>query len=218
MNLHPMCCCMTLKMPLLNEGYFFLLYGMEGKMFFLLGVSGSGKWTLTKWLLQDPRITKIPSYTTRSMREWEVEWENYHFITAQDFSEWIHNNEFLEYARPHDLQFSGTKRETISKVLQTWQMWLKEVDIVWREQIKKSDYISRCKSIRLDIPLDIMESRIRERWPMSAFDLEKRQSNAIVERAYALDNCDYIINSTQSKEKVLQDVKDIIFWIFAYPW
>jgi thymidylate kinase len=68
-----------------------------------------------------------------------------------------------------------------------------------------------CKSIRLDIPLEIMEERIRERGPMNEYDLQRRRANAVVERAYAKENCDYIIDATQPKEKVLADVIKILF-------
>lgn len=65
----------------------------------IMGKAGTGKDTLAKALLNHPIFKDakpIVSCTTRPIREYEVDGVDYHFITVEEFTNKLLNNEMLE--------------------------------------------------------------------------------------------------------------------------
>ena len=70
----------------------------------LVGEAGSGKDTILRHLIDDTKhyykgklpLHEIVSYTSRPPREKEVDGVNYHFITAEKFTEMILQNQMFE--------------------------------------------------------------------------------------------------------------------------
>lgn len=59
-------------------------------MLVILGESASGKTTLlNNFIKANPKYHKIVTYTTRPMREGEVDGVDYHFISKATFDEFI---------------------------------------------------------------------------------------------------------------------------------
>ena len=65
----------------------------------LVGKTASGKTTIANELCKHHGYKRIVTYTTRPMRENEVQDVDYHFISDEQFNEMIKNNEFTEYKR-----------------------------------------------------------------------------------------------------------------------
>ena len=64
----------------------------------VMGKSGSGKDTFVKEALRrEPSLHNLVSYTTRPIRENEINGVDYHFISEDDFIEQINSNKMLEY-------------------------------------------------------------------------------------------------------------------------
>ena len=55
---------------------------MNGKVFYIIGKSSSGKDTIYKRLLRETNLKPIVPYTTRPMREGEMEGVNYFFVSS----------------------------------------------------------------------------------------------------------------------------------------
>lgn len=55
---------------------------MNGKVFYIIGKSSSGKDTIYKRLLRGTNLKPIVPYTTRPMREGEMEGVNYFFVSS----------------------------------------------------------------------------------------------------------------------------------------
>lgn len=55
---------------------------MNGKVFYIIGKSSSGKDTIYKRLLRETSLKPIVPYTTRPMREGEMEGVNYFFVSS----------------------------------------------------------------------------------------------------------------------------------------
>ena len=67
------------------------------KILALIGEAGTGKDTLMREVLkQNPSLNEIISCTTRPPREGEVEGKNYYFLSNEDFTQKLLNNEMLE--------------------------------------------------------------------------------------------------------------------------
>ena len=65
----------------------------------LVGKTASGKTTVANELCKHHGYKRIVTYTTRPMRENEVQDIDYHFISDEQFNKMVENNEFTEYKR-----------------------------------------------------------------------------------------------------------------------
>ena len=65
----------------------------------LVGKTASGKTTVANELCKNHGYKRIITYTTRPMRENEVQDVDYHFISDEQFNRMVENNEFTEYKR-----------------------------------------------------------------------------------------------------------------------
>lgn len=87
-------------------------------MIVLLGKSGSGKDTITNYLVNNYGYKKLITYTTRPMRPSEKQDVQYHFITKEDFNEKRSHGFFLEYKSydtKYDKWYYGSAKEDYKK-------------------------------------------------------------------------------------------------------
>ena len=70
------------------------------KIIALMGKAGSGKDTLLHKLMeQDPlRFNEIISYTTRPLRDGEIDGVNYHFVSDETFLQMVNDGKMLEHS------------------------------------------------------------------------------------------------------------------------
>ena len=86
----------------------------------LMGKSCSGKDTIANELVNKHGYEKFVSYTTRPMRDGEIQDQTYHFISEDEFINKINNGFFLEYrkylsANANGLWYYGTAKEDYEK-------------------------------------------------------------------------------------------------------
>ncbi len=68
-----------------------------GKIYYMMGKSSSGKDTLFKMLKKNfPGLKEIILYTTRPLREGEVEGREYHFVTDQVLEDFRNDGKMIE--------------------------------------------------------------------------------------------------------------------------
>ena len=69
-----------------------------GKIYCIIGKSGTGKDTVLAELLKDDNLPaeKLVPYTTRPQREGEVEGVNYHYVTKQQLNAMEENGQVIE--------------------------------------------------------------------------------------------------------------------------
>lgn len=90
----------------------------RGLVFILSAPAGTGKTTLVQKLIQEfPQVVASVSYTTRPQRPDEVEGVHYHFVSEEQFTDWISKGEFLEYVRLYG-DYYGTSKHWLEKKLQ----------------------------------------------------------------------------------------------------
>lgn len=76
----------------------------------LAGPGGCGK-NFAKDLLVRSGFKYGPSYTSRAIREGEVNGEDYHFITTEEFQRMVDRDEFYEYVQFGDKFYGTTKKQ-----------------------------------------------------------------------------------------------------------
>ena len=90
---------------------------MKGEIFILSAPAGSGKTTISHFLLKEiPNLKMITTCTTRKKREGEIEGKDYYFLTKEEFQRGIKNGEFLEYAVVHGEYYGTPKRAVIEEI------------------------------------------------------------------------------------------------------
>ena len=82
-------------------------------MIILIGPSASGKTSIAKELIKNYNFKKFVTNTTRAMRQGEVDGEDYHFISVDEFIKKKDNNELIEYVN-YNNNYYGTSIEEVS--------------------------------------------------------------------------------------------------------
>ena len=187
----------------------------KGHIYFIMWVSWAWKWTLINSLKKLNLNFHIPlSYKSRDKREFEVDWVDAYFISTEEFDSWIENGEYLEYAIVHGVDYYGTKYDdVILNWINKWKNVIKELDVLWLKRLMKdkSEFSEYYSTIFLNIPVNHLRERITKRWEnISEEELKRREDSAIMEEREARLLCDYMLDATQSPEKVLREVLDII--------
>ena len=89
-----------------------------GILFVLSAPSGAGKTTLCTALRQKPDFVWSVSCTTRAPRSGEVEGEDYHFLSEEDFTRRLAAGEFLEHAQVHGNRYGTLKGPVLENLRQ----------------------------------------------------------------------------------------------------
>ena len=95
----------------------------------LSGVAGAGKDTIKKELIKRmENVESLPSYTSRPIREGDVEGGTYHFVSKEEFEKMIENEEFYEYDIHHN-QYYGTSRKLLNDKIKSGKIIVKDIDV-----------------------------------------------------------------------------------------
>lgn len=190
-----------------------------GKLFLIVGPSGSGKGTVIQNLKRQYKGFVYPvSYTTREPREGEVDGEVYHFVSKDKFKKMIEEDDFLEYAVVHSDNYYGTAKQEILDALRQGSVVVREVDIQGFDSIRKIVPAENLVSVFMEVTDQIdLKSRIMRREEMDEEELEKRMNSALKEIARA-DDCDYRVENkwgevgdcVRNVEKIiLKEIEDL---------
>lgn len=187
----------------------------KGHIYFIMWVSWAWKWTLINSLKNQGLDLHIPlSYKSRAPREFEINWVDSYFISKQEFEESIEKKEFIEYAVVHKTDYYGTKFiDVIDNWLDLWKIVIKELDVLWLKRLIKNhpEYRKFYTTIFLNIPVKKLRERIKKRWDNASEEsLKNRENSAIMEEKEARIYCDYMLDATESPEKILKEVLNII--------
>ena len=152
-------------------------------IFIISAPSGCGKTSLVRELCQTYSfLEQTVSYTTRDIRSGEVDGQDYHFISKDEFIKNKKNNKFIESQNVYD-NFYGTTYESINEILASGKDAILEIDYKGMLLIKSK--IPSSQSIYILPPsIEELEKRLLDRGLDSDEVIEKRVSKAKDELKY----------------------------------
>lgn len=110
----------------------------SGELIIISGTTCAGKGTVVKELIKrNENLGLSVSYTSRDKRDGEIDGEDYHFVSTEEFEKMINNNEFLEYAKVQYGKYYGTSKAEVKKLLETGKDVILEIDVQGAQQIKE---------------------------------------------------------------------------------
>ena len=130
----------------------------------LSGVAGAGKDTIKKELIKRmENVESLPSFTSRPIREGDVEGGTYHFVSREEFEAMIENEEFYEYDIHHN-QYYGTSRKLLNEKIKSGKIIVKDIDVNGTEHLKEllgND--TKVVTIFLRVPKEELKHRLENR-------------------------------------------------------
>lgn len=151
-----------------------------GHLYIISAPSGAGKTSLVNKLLElDNSIQASVSTTTRPIRDGETNGINYHFVTVEEFTQKIAENDFLEHAQVFD-NFYGTSKTMAEQKLAEGKDVILEIDWQGAQQVKK--IIPNAISIFILPPsLKELNNRLTNRATDTTEVINKRMAAAVNE-------------------------------------
>lgn len=179
----------------------------KGKSFIISGPSGVGKSTVLKALFEgrDDLYFSV-SATTRSPRPGEVDGLHYHFISPEQFLQWINEDAFLEYAQ-YVGNFYGTPMRYVDEAMEAGKDVILDIEVQGAMQV----HAKRPDTIRIFIAppnWEELERRLTKRGTDSPEKIQQRLLRAKVEMKTAMDYDYFVINSTV--ENAVSELRAII--------
>ena len=177
-------------------------------LFTISAPSGAGKTSLVKALLEKraDAVAVCVSHSTRAIRPGEVNGKAYHFVTLEEFSGMVDNDEFLEHAQVFDNCY-GTARASVDALLASGKHVILEIDWQGARQVKAK--IPETVSIFILPPSrEELEQRLRLRGTDDERTISRRMRDADREMSHYHDAEYLVIND--AFEQALFDLDAII--------
>ena len=179
----------------------------KGKAFIISGPSGVGKSTVLKALFEGRNDLYFSvSATTRDPRPGEVNGQHYHFISPEQFMQWINEDAFLEYAQ-YVGNFYGTPMRYVDEAMEAGKDVILDIEVQGAMQV----IAKRPDTIRIFIAppdWDELERRLTMRGTDTPEKIQQRLLRAKVEMKTAMDYDYFVINSTV--ENAVTELRAII--------
>jgi guanylate kinase len=155
------------------------------------GPGGVGKDTvIEKLLARNPKLCYSVSYTTRPMRDYEVDGEHYTFVDVPAFERMVADDAFLEHARVSGNLY-GTSAARVEAAQRAGYDVILKIDVQGADQVRNR----RPDGVYMFIAPPSMDELIRrrvERGAESSEEIEARQRLAEWEMSFA-DRYDHIV-------------------------
>ena len=186
---------------------------MTGKVIIVSAPSGAGKTSIVKHVLQFlPELRFSTSATTRKMREGEVNGQDYHFLTVDDFKKGIERDDFLEWEEVYANQFYGTLKSEIERIWNEGKTVIFDVDVKGGLNIKNY-FGDNALAIFVEPPtIEELENRLRKRGTETEESLRKRVEKAEYELSFAPQFDKIILNDNldDARAEMLSAIREFL--------
>ncbi len=188
----------------------------HGKLVLIIGPSGVGKSVILQSLRRNhPEFVLPRSATTRARREGEGD-DLYHFVSEEEFSEWLKQDKFLEWAQVHKGARYGTLLSEIIPAIEQGKTVIREVDVQGFQSIRRHSYFGSGGTYRLYTIFILPESEeqllrhIQKRAPMAPDELSRRIESMRIELAVAKETDVQVKNAEGKLQQTIEEVEKAI--------
>jgi guanylate kinase len=173
-----------------------------GTLYIISAPSGAGKTSMISKLLETLTDAEMAvSHTTRQAREGEVDGKHYHFISADEFLNDVHENKFLEHANVFGNHY-GTSKKAVDTLLEKGVDVILEIDWQGADQVR--GLMPEALSIFILPPSKTeLERRLRGRGTDSDEVIAKRLGQSCADITH-YDEFDYVVINDDFDESVKQ--------------
>ncbi len=154
-------------------------------------------------------VISLPSFTSRPMREGDIEGQTYNFVTKEEFEKMIENQEFYEYDIHHN-QYYGTSRKLLNEKIKGGKIIVKDIDVNGTEHLKellKED--TKIVTIFLRVPKEELKRRLEARIDKPSPQEVMLRLNRFDYEESKIGSYDYVLKN-DDLEKTVQIIKTII--------
>jgi guanylate kinase len=152
----------------------------RGNLFIVSAPSGAGKTSLCQKLTSDmPAVRHSVSFTTRKLRQGEVNDRDYTFVDEDEFLKMAEAGEFAEWARVHGNLY-GTSKKRLEALRNEGIHIILDIDTQGAKEIRKA-YDDGIYIFILPPSLNALKERLEKRMSNSAEEIALRLKRATEE-------------------------------------
>ena len=181
---------------------------VNNKIFIITGPSGAGEDSVIEGLKKFFPIDKAVTTSTREKRDYETEGHPYYFISKEEFQSGLEKDRFFEWAEQDRGNYYGVTKEEIERLRGSDDIKIWKLD--YKGVINAKKLSNDIIAIFLDVPMDVIEKRIRNRTNVTEEFVQKRLEYA---KGWLeiRDMYDYEVKNVERKlEETIKKVADII--------
>ncbi|MBI2272447.1 MAG: guanylate kinase [Chitinophagaceae bacterium] len=187
----------------------------NGKLIILTAPSGSGKTSITRYLIgKYPRLSFSISATTRAPRGTEKDGVEYHFLSVDDFRTRIDANEFIEWEMVYEGKYYGTLKSELQRIWNEGKVPMLDIDVQGAIHVQQQ-FAENCLSIFIQPPsVAELRRRLEARGTETPESLETRVNKASYEMSFNHHFTKTILNEDLNKAcaETEQVIKDFLGW------
>lgn len=187
----------------------------NGKLIILTAPSGSGKTSITRYLIgKYPRLSFSISATTRAPRGTEKDGVEYHFLSVDDFRFRIDANEFIEWEMVYEGKYYGTLKSELQRIWNEGKVPMLDIDVQGAIHVQQQ-FAGNCLSIFIQPPsVAELRRRLYARGTETPESLETRVNKASYEMSFNHHFTKTILNEDLDKAcaETEQVIKDFLGW------
>jgi guanylate kinase len=185
------------------------------KIIIIAAPSGSGKTSITRFLLQKyPALCLSVSAATRKPRGEEKDGEHYHFISETEFKQKIEANAFVEWEMVYEGSYYGTLKVELERIWNLGRTPILDIDVKGAIHLQ-DQFPNRCLSIFIEPPsVEELKKRLESRGTETPESLANRVNKASYELSFKdhfhqkIVNADLAIACAQTEEAI----KEFLGW------
>ena len=159
----------------------------NGKLIVFSAPSGSGKTTIVKHLLKQPKLNLefSISATSREKRGDEIDGKDYYFVSVKEFISNIKNDAFLEWEEVYRDNFYGTLKTEVDRIWALGKHVIFDIDVSGGLRIKRK-FPEQTLAVFVKPPsIDELKIRLKKRKTESEDKINMRVAKASAELATA---------------------------------
>jgi len=179
------------------------------KFIIITAPSGTGKTTITKYLLQKyPKLTFSVSAATRQPRRGETEGVDYYFISTDTFKQKITEDAFVEWEMVYEGKYYGTLKSELGRIWSEDKIPMLDIDVQGAIHVEQK-YPGTCLLIFIKPPsIEELKRRLELRNTDDLESINTRLKKAEYELSFAEHFNKIIVND--NLEKACRETEDVI--------